>query len=222
MRDGLGGWKYVGAMFLVLAPAAAAGAVNLGAAPPPTPLPFDPLSSGEQAQAIDLALKGAGVSAQLSSRHEVIGAALFTDKSFEDLPTWPRIAEVWFFDYDANQALRAFVDLGARFTYGVELLDVQPPLTGGEIERVGRMALEDERVQARFVDAAMDVENVTWTARLWTGDAPTACPEHRCALVGFEYEGSFVYDLAVLVDLAIDTVLRVSGPGLRELGAALW
>lgn len=221
MRDGLGGWKYVGGMILVLAPAAAAGAINLSAASPPTPLPFDPLSSGEQVQAIDLALEDAGVSAQLSSRYEVIGAALFTDKSFDNLPTWPRIAEVWFFDYEANQALRAFVDLGARFTYGVELLDVQPPLTGGEIEHVGRMALEDERVQARFVDAAMDVGNVTWTARLWTGDAPTACPEHRCALVGFEYAGSFVYDVAVLVDLALDTVLRVSGPGLRELGVAL-
>lgn len=171
------------------------------------PRPFDPLSDGEQERATTITLSNATVNQTLSNRTEVIGATLYTDKAFQERDPWPRMAETWVFDYEANRALRALVSLDTDEVTELDTPTFQPPLTASEAERVGNQALDDEEVEDRL--EAAGVEAPDWTARLWTGPGPTACPEHRCALVAFLDGERYVWEFAVVVDLVDDAVREV-------------
>lgn len=195
--------------------------------PEPRPLPFDPLSAVEQEKAMALLLDDPDVQRSLSDRVEPIGAALHTDKAFRDLEVWPRMAEVWLYDYANNRAVRGLVDLGEE---GVTLWDhppVQPPATTNEVYRSGLLALEDGGVQKRLTGEGIDPAEAHWTARLWSGPGVTDCPQHRCLLVSFtDGHGHFTGDFTVLADLTDDRVVAILGiNGMPEetetLGALL-
>lgn len=190
-----------------------AWSVLADAGPEPDPAPFDPLTEEERSQAVELALANASVDAELSNRSTVVGASLYTDKAFADEDEWPRVAEVWIYDYEANHALRATVDLDDERVTDAGPEPVQPPLATSEIERAGELALDDERVRERLEDAGTPPAEASGTARLWTGTAETACPEHRCALVAFHDGARDVHRFAVLVDLVTASVRDV-----HELG----
>lgn len=169
-------------------------------------LPFDPLSDGEAERAIDVMLASDQVDLGDDDRFEVIGAALYTDKAFQEMESWPRVAETWVYDYDRDITVNALVDLDEDAVVEVEEAKIQPPLTAGETDRVAALALEDDRVIERLEDVGIEREGVGSMARLWTGPGTTACPEHRCALVAFLDEGHYVEDVLVLVDVSEEKV----------------
>lgn len=176
-------------------------------APEDEPLPFDPLSTSEQEQAIQATLSNETVKDALSDRVEVIGAALYTDKSFQEVDTWPRMAETWLFDYEANHAIRALVNLDANEVTHVETSTIQPPLTANEVDHAGQLALGADEVNQRLDERGL--HDAEWTARLWTGTGPTACPEHRCAQVAFFQGETYVHEFTVLIDLVDETIREI-------------
>jgi Cu2+-containing amine oxidase len=176
------------------------------------PAPFDPLREEEASRAINLTLSNATLAEERSDRTRVIGASLYTEKSFRDAEEVPRMSEVWVYDYEANTAIRALVDLDAGDLQSWSSRDVQPPLTAEEIDHAGSLALEDERVRERLEERGLDPDEVQGTARLWTGSSEAACPENRCALVGFEDGTDWVHEFAVLVDLVDDSVRDIVHP----------
>lgn len=181
------------------------------------PKPFDPLSDEERVDAMAITLDDANISQSLSERHTAIGAALYTDKSQRDLDPWPRMAEVWLYDYGHNQAVRAFIDLTAETVVQWDTPDVQPPAASHEVQAAGEDALQDDRVRDRLTDQGHDPGEVGWTARLWVGPGATACPEHRCLLVSFINDQTLIEDFTVLVDLTVPDVTRLLGPHGTEL-----
>lgn len=189
--------------------ATGAGPAPLGqsaGAPRSAPLPFDPLSTMEQQRAIALALSdGSGV---LSDRIQAIGAALYTDKQFLALDEWPRLAEVWVYDYAKDRTVQLVVDLGLGAVRSLAILDVVPPLAPAEIQRAGELALSDHHVTQRLADLDVSTEGLAWTARPWGdqgGHAPQ-CARHRCVLVALLQGDRFVFDPLTLVDLSAGTV----------------
>lgn len=185
------------------------------------PLPFDPLTEEEKGQAIETSLENPTGDAHLSDRYEVIGASLHTEKAHKEMETWPRMAQTWVYDYEADHTVRTLVDLDEDTIENVEILQTQPPLTAEEKARSGGMALEDDRVQERLQEDGLERANVTTSARLWTGDEPTACPEDRCALVAFFEDDRYHADVFALVDLSEDTlraVLELTEDGLAREG----
>lgn len=168
------------------------------------PLPFDPLSHDERQRAVETSLRDEDVAGMLSGRYEVIGASLYTHKSLQDLEDWPRLAETWIYDHGSALTAHALVDLDLLEVVWVEALSLQPPLTTGEVDRAGRLALGEALVRDRLADAGIDTGQVTWTGRLWTGEA--GCMDHRCVLVGFSEGHAFFHDHTVVVDLTDEQV----------------
>lgn len=190
--------------FLLLGTAAllAAG----GEQPTPGPLPFDPLSETEQQQAIDLVLEDPLAASALSERHQVIGAALNTDKHRLQRDATARQADVWVYDYERDATLEAQVDLRADLLVDLSVTTAyQPPITATEIHRASDMVLADPRVQDEL-ETQEPYEELETIVRLWTGDAPTSCPVNRCALVGFVIDGDYTGELFVRVNLSQDRV----------------
>lgn len=178
------------------------------------PLPFDPLTADEQAQATATALADARVAAHLD-RYEVIGPALNTDKHRMQAEPGSRMADVWLYDYTSDRTVWALVDLRANTVSQVDVRsDIQPPMTGDEMERAATMALADDRV-AEALRAHQPYQAMEPTGRLWTGDVANACPVHRCVLVGFFLDDMFQPDLQVRVDLSAQRV-----DGLVQFGEA--
>lgn len=178
-------------------------------------LPFDPLSEAEQEQAIQIALEDPQVEITLSDRHEVIGAALNTDKQRMRTEGRIRMADVWIYDYQVDMTTHAVVDLQRGAVHALSQSDHQPPITTTEMQRAGALALEDARVQDALEERG-HYEEIHPIARLWSGDAPTACPEHRCALVAFLIDGEYRGDLFVRVNLSLDQVEALLEPGHEE------
>lgn len=199
-----------GALSLGQAKQAGAGTTQAAA-----PLPFDPLSAEEQRRAVRLALESG---AALAQRHQVIGAALYTDKAFLEFDAWPRMAEVWIYDYSNDATVQVLVDLGAMEAVSTRSLpDVHPQLTAGEVRRAAAMSLADDAVLRRLADLGIDAQGLGWTARLWEGPEPVACVEHRCALVALHDGPRFLFDPLVAVDLSAQQVLGLLDPQGRLL-----
>lgn len=201
--------------FILVLPLALAGGVDAAEPSPsaqePVPLPFDPLSSDEQALAIAIATQDGSVTALFSDRYLVVGAALYNHKSFQDLEMWPRMAEVWFHDQEDDQAVRSLVDLGLQEVVLVEEPAVEVPLTAAEVERAGRLALADPWIRDRLVEAGIDPDQVEWTGRLWRDEV--VCPEHRCVLVGLSQGRVFHHEHTIAVDVTDQQVLGILGRG---------
>lgn len=177
------------------------------------PKPFDPLSEAEQHRAIETAITNASVQATLSERNVEIGAALHTEK-VDPITEMARMADVWFYDYTTDEALRVVVDLDTSNVQElVPLPDQQPPLTAQEIDTATQMALEDLRVQERLPDG-----QTRSLGYLWTGDATTACQVNRCVLVGFVIDGERA-DTYVRVNLSTDTVETILDASLEPLSS---
>lgn len=172
------------------------------------PKPFDPLSEAEEARAIELASANASVADRLGPRTVTIGAALHTWK-VHPISEMPRRADVWFYDYEADEALRVVVDLGEQAVHQlIPLGNQQPPLTAGEIDRAASMALEDPRVEARLSE-----DGLRSLGYLWTGDGATTCRENRCVLVAFVVDGQLT-ETFVRVNLSEDQVEAILEPPL--------
>ena len=168
------------------------------------PRPFDPLSVDEQAQAVDATLQDPNVQAILSDDHEVIGAALNTDKNRLRADPDSRHADIWIYDYQADQTIYAQIDMRAKKVHEFLLKDFQPPMTAGERDRAAQLALDEPEVQKEL--AELEYEELDWTARLWTGEADGACPVHRCILVAFILDGDYLPDPMVRVNLSLGVV----------------
>lgn len=195
-----------------LTPATVFGPLQPGAEQAPAeatgPLPFDPLSSTEKRDAVTLAMEHDAIAS--ASRIQVIGVALYTDKSFKDLADWPRMAEVWVYDYATDTTLRALVDLGDRMVRSVDALAIQPPLVADEVRRAGQLALDDAGVLERLADRGIPAEDVGWNARLWHDpEGAPACTQHRCVLVAVLDGARFVSEPLVLVDLSAERVAGI-------------
>jgi Cu2+-containing amine oxidase len=163
-----------------------------------TPLPFDPLSEAEEQQAINTALASPLVSTLLT-RYETIGAALNTDKHRMRVADPPRVADVWFYDYNVDRTLYAVVDLGTSIVESHALLAYQPPVTAREMAHAADLAFADHRVQ-HALEPRMPYATLDTIVRGWE------CGMNRCVLVGFEIDGEYVDDLFVLVNLSRDHI----------------
>jgi len=145
-----------------------------------------------------------------SPHHQLIGVALYTDKSFKDLEDWPRMAEVWVYDYGTDMTLQALVDLDDQLVQSVHALAIQPPLVVDELRRAGQLALDDAGVLQRLTDQGVSTEDLGWNARLWHDPAGVAaCTQHRCVLVAMLDGARFISEPLVLVDLSAQRVAGI-------------
>jgi Cu2+-containing amine oxidase len=180
------------------------------------PLPFDPLSEAEQQKAVELTLADPEVQRVLSEDHEIIGAALNTDKHRLRADPQARQADVWIYDYETDHTLWSQVDLRGVEVVSFLLTDeFQPPMTVAERDRAARLALEDPAVQQVLEEH--EYQQISWIGRLWTGEGETACPEHRCILVAFILDGDYLPDPMVRVNLSLRIVEGIlDGIGQEE------
>ncbi|MEW5987778.1 MAG: hypothetical protein AB1791_14180 [Chloroflexota bacterium] len=199
---------------------AAAGVPRLG---------FDPLSPAEQSLALDAALADPAATRLLAGaqRTEVLLIEIHEEpKEVVQSGAWARRADVYIYDYDHNQLLRAVVALN---TGAVEQLEasqyVQLPLTEKETAQALHIALTDgqagaaisRQYEALTSDPLQGAEQLRLMAYPfrpeWAVGAPTAtavCGLHRCAqLVLTAVANGITLNLLPVVDLSTGRALAV-------------
>jgi hypothetical protein len=171
------------------------------------PLPFDPLSQQEQADAVGIALEHQPLHTVLD-RYETIGASLNTDKHRMRSAEPARMADVWFYEYTTDQTVWALIDLDASTLAEWDLVPYQPPLTAREMSHAAQLAVQDADTLTLLTPRA-PLSSIEALARGWSSPPGSPCSENRCALVAFEIHGVYQGDIHILINLSLD---RVEGP----------
>jgi len=165
---------------------------------------FDPLTPGEIADALRTLIEDRRVSAMAKvGRYRVI----CTEPLVVKPPHWMaghRLVRVVIYDYSADRAVEACVDLDAGVVAHLELTKGQPMLSRDEEALAVSIAMVDDRVRQRLTMGDVPLS----TLHYWGRQAEDLAYARRSAAVVFGHADGHASVVAV-VDLLENTVTQV-------------
>jgi hypothetical protein len=204
-------------------------ALNAGQQPRPTsrpggqvparPLPLDPLTAEEKAEAIRVASSDSRVKETLGrGRSTTINAEFLALKSdsatgASDAPVG-RHAAVIFYRYDDDKGVRAVVDLTRRAVSELSVMDgASVPLAIDEVVQASSLALRNEQVRSALGSSAQTFrvqtslsgseppQNRVEGLRMVALSPNDPCYKQRCVSLLFRQGRSYIVGLSVVVNL---------------------
>jgi Cu2+-containing amine oxidase len=190
------------------------------------PLPLDPLTARERLLADTIAQTDRRVRDFLrDGRTRLINVGFIAPKragetDSQGVPT-RRHAEVMFYNYDRNQGMMVLVDLKARTVSDIAQIPGRSvPINSDEVAIAARLALADQRVVRLFGDRMPQFRVATRPATRANADsarieglrtlgatAADPCYRHRCIVLFFRVNNSYVEMNRVVVDVTAQQVL---------------